>query len=55
VSDNAFIPLDEQNKDYKEFLALLEAGKEPGKFPYDVVITDTVDKILTYSEEEVMS
>lgn len=26
VSDNAFIPFDEQNKDYKEYLAWLEAG-----------------------------
>jgi hypothetical protein len=29
VSDNAFIPFDESNKDYKEYLKWVEAGNTP--------------------------
>lgn len=29
LSDNAFIPMDEQNSDYVQYLAWLEAGNTP--------------------------
>ena len=29
LSDNAFIPMDEQNFDYAAYLAWLEAGNQP--------------------------
>ena len=29
LSDNAFIPMDEQNSDYAAYLAWLEAGNQP--------------------------
>ena len=29
LSDNAFIPMDEQNTDYAAYLAWLEAGNQP--------------------------
>ena len=29
LSDNAFIPMDEQNRDYADYLAWLALGNEP--------------------------
>lgn len=35
--------------------ALLDKAKSPETFPYDVVITDTIDRILMYAEQETMA
>jgi hypothetical protein len=43
LSDNAFIPADERNRDYREYLAWVEAGNEPlPPDPIPVVVPQTV-------------
>jgi hypothetical protein len=43
VADSAFIPADERNRDYREYLAWVEAGNEPlPPDPVPVVVPQTV-------------
>jgi hypothetical protein len=43
IADNAFIPADERNRDYREYLAWVEAGNEPlPADPVPVVVPQTV-------------
>ena len=42
-------------EDLREVYALLRQAEQDGKFPYSIVVIDTIDKIVDYAEEEIIS
>lgn len=41
--------------DVREVYALLKEAESKGDFPYNVIVIDPIDKILTYAEEEIIA
>lgn len=41
--------------DVREVYALLKDAELSGKFPYDIIVLDPIDKIVDYAEEEIVA
>ena len=41
--------------DLREIYASLKQAESKGEFPYSVVVVDTIDKVVEYAEEEIIS
>lgn len=41
-------------QDLREIYRLLKEAEQSGKFPYSMIVIDTIDKIVDYAEEEII-